>query len=123
MYRSVGLVAITALILSLSSGPAPGALTTDQFKCQNTVAKQGRKLFKKTFKLLAKCHDKISKGTLPFGTDCTVETTTAGKIADAETKFQQKVEDKCSDSTIDSLDFGGGCFGVTTQADLVACSI
>lgn len=123
MHRSLRLFAILALGLSLSAGSAMGALTTDQFRCQNIAAKQGRKLFKKTFKFLAKCHDNISKGKLPFGTDCTVEAFTAGKIADAEAKFQQKVEKRCSDSVVASLDFGGQCFGVTTQADLVACSI
>jgi hypothetical protein len=112
------------LVALLTATAAPAALSPEQFKCQNTVAKQGRKLFKKTFNFLAKCEADISKGKLPVGTDCSVNAAT--KIGLAETKFSQKVMDKCPDSPtniVASLDFGGQCFGVTMQADLITCSI
>lgn len=120
--RAIGFVATICCAALLAVSAAPAALTPDQFRCQNTVAKQGRKLFKKTFNFLAKCHDSISKGSLPVATDCTVESDTAAKILAAEGKFSEQVMNKCDDGLVAALDFGGTCFGVTTKAALVTCA-
>lgn len=119
-----GFIATTvaiAIILS-SSDPLAAQLPTAEFLCQNTVAKQGRKLFRKTFKALAKCEDKISKGDLPPSTDCTIEPTAAGKISDAEANYQSKLIQFCPDGVVASLTFGGSCSGVATVAALTTCA-
>ena len=122
MRHVVRLVIVASLAL-IVAGPAGAALDHDQFKCQNTVAKQGRVFFKKTFKAIAKCRDNINKGKLPTGTDCTLESKTSDKLSKAETKFRQKVQDQCTDLLVAGLDFGGSCFGVTTEAELEDCLV
>src|SRR6185436_15626317 len=102
-------VMAVAFLCSVQLTPAAAQLATPEFKCQNTVAKQGRKLFRKTFKTLAKCEDKISKGDLPVSTDCATEIDTAAKISDTEAKYQQKLIDFCPDAVVANLDFGGSC--------------
>lgn len=111
-----------SVLVSAYGQPAAAQLPTAEFKCQNTVAKQGRKLFRKTFKALAKCEDKISKGDLPVTTDCTTETDAAAKILDAESNYQQKLSDFCTNTTVGNLEFGGSCNGVTTVAALTSCA-
>jgi len=115
------ILAVCAAMLVLQVGVAHGALTKDQFKCQKTVAKQGRVFFKKRFKALAKCNNAINKGNLPLSTDCTLEPVAMGKIGKAETKLGEKIGIACTDAVVASLDFGGGCAGVTTVAALSAC--
>ncbi len=119
----VAAVTAVAFVCTVQLTPAAAQLATPEFKCQNTVAKQGRKLFRKTFKTLAKCEDKISKDDLPASTDCATEIDTAAKIADTEAKYQQKLIDFCPDAVVANLDFGGSCSGVTTTAALTSCSI
>src|SRR5215813_6480040 len=108
----LGLVCVWGAISCLLAMPANAQLSTAEFKCQNTVAKQGRKLFRKTFKALAKCEDQISKGDLPNTTDCTSETDTAAAIGFAETGYAQRLTDSCTNSVVTSLNFGGSCSGV-----------
>jgi len=122
MRSTVRLFAAVFAIGFVLAGEARAALTNDQLVCQNTVAIQGRKLFKKVFNALAKCQDSIASGKLPVGTDCTVEADTAAKITKAENSLGEKVQQSCSDATIASLDFGASCFAVTTKDDLVACT-
>ncbi len=122
MRASIRFALAAVLAIGLSATAASAALTSDQFRCQNTVAKQGRKLFKKTAGALSKCRDSVSKGTLPIGTDCTLEAEAAAKISDAETGFSEQLMDKCPDAIVASLDFGSSCMGVTTQADLITCA-
>jgi hypothetical protein len=120
---SVATALAIAVCLPVLSDTVAAQLATPEFKCQNTVAKQGRKLFRKTFKNLAKCQDKISKGDLPDTTDCATELNTAAKIADTEANYQQKLTLYCPDGVVANLVFGGSCTGVTTQAALATCSI
>jgi len=116
-FGAVGLLAV------LSGAPAWAQLTSAQYTCQDTVAKQGRILFSKVFKELAKCQDKISKDDLPADTDCMMEAVAQPKIASAESAFDTKVQGKCDATTVDSLDFGNACLGVTSAPALVACAI
>ena len=102
------LLAVSAGILVLLVGTAHGALTPDQFKCQNTVAKQGRVFFKKRFADLAKCQDAINEGKLPIPTDCTLEPKTQQKVDKAEQKLRAKIASKCSNPIVASLAFGPG---------------
>jgi hypothetical protein len=120
--RIAFVIAVCSLALvSAQAPPALGQLPKAEFKCQNTAAKQGKKLLFKTFKALAKCENKVSKGDLPPATDCTADPDAAAKIADAESTYQQKVTDSCTDAVVANLDFGGSCNGVTTVAGLIAC--
>ncbi len=118
-----GSIAAVAAVALVASTAYSVPLSSDQAKCQKTVATQGRVFFKKRFKALQKCHDDISRGTLAAGTDCTLNPTASGKVSLAESKFTQKVTDKCSDTLVAGLDFGGQCFGVVTGAALAACLI
>ena len=118
-----GIFAAAAVVALVASTVYSVPLSSDQAKCQKTVATQGRVFFKKRFKALQKCQDDINKGTLAAGTDCTMNPKAAGKVTLAETKFTQKVTDKCSDALVAALGFGGQCFGVATSAALSACLI
>ena len=111
-----------AIILSFPAGPAAAQLPAAEFRCPNTVAKQGRKLFRKTFKAMAKCEDQITKGDLPVSTDCASDVEVAAKISDAEASYQEKLTKFCPDGVVANLDFGGSCSGVTTLAALTSCA-
>jgi hypothetical protein len=107
----------------LYTGSAGAALSKEEFACQDTVAKQGQAFFAKAFKALAKCKDSVNNGKLPVATDCTVESSTAQTISDAETTFRDKIGGKCSSAEVTSLSFGDACFGVTTVAGLQDCLV
>lgn len=117
----IATLVVFALVVSLGS-PAAAQLAKPEFRCQNTVAKQGRKLFRKTFKALAKCEDRITKGDFAVSTDCATELETAAKISDAEASYQEKLTNFCPDLVVANLDFGGSCSGVTTLAALTSCA-
>ena len=106
-----------------ASAPVQGALTPDQLLCQGKVAKSGRTYVKTRVKALSACQDAINAGTLPVGTDCTLETKTAAKLTKAEDKFRDKVASGCGDPVVASLAFGGSCAGVTTVAALQDCQL
>src|SRR4051812_5847550 len=121
LNRAVLAAVVMACVLSV--GQAQGALTSDQFKCQNTVAKKGRVYVKKRFNALEKCREAISKGQLPTTTDCELEPKAADKITKAEQKLRTAIGGSCSDLVTASLNFGGLCFGVTTSTDLQDCQV
>ena len=106
MHRCATLSVVTCTVVLLAGG-AYGALTSDQFKCQNTVAKQGRVFFKKRFKDLAKCQDEINAGKLPTTTDCTIESNTQAKLTKAEQNLRTKIGSACADAVVATLAFGG----------------
>lgn len=118
LRRTVGAAAAIALFIGVTQ---VSALTSEEAKCQKTVATQGRVYVKKHFGALQKCYDAINKGTLAPGTDCALDPKAAPKISQAVTKYTDKVSDKCPDLIVAALDFGGQCFGVTTTTDLVDC--
>jgi hypothetical protein len=121
MLHRATIAACAALILS--AGTSDGALTSEQFKCQKTVAKQGRVFFKKRFKFLSKCENSINSGKFPTTTDCTVEPTTLKKLDKAEDKLRDKVTGTCPDMVVAGLDFGGLCFGVVAGTALAECQV
>src|SRR5262245_19976721 len=111
--------ALAALTLG---APAFAGLTTGEIACQKKAATQSRSFFKTVAKALEKCHDKVSKGTLPPLTDCSVEPTTAAKITSARTKLGAKVAPACPDPVVATLIFGADCYGAaTTGAELATC--
>ena len=103
--------------------PAGAELTPVQRACQKRVAGQGATYLRKVLKALRGCHDRISNGALPAGTDCTVEASTADRIQSAATRLTIQVTAACDDAVVGSLVFGGPCYGTTTTSDLVACEI
>ncbi len=123
MSSSVRLAGVASAMLLIFSASYAAAipLTSDEAKCQKTVATQGRVFFKKRIKALQKCNDDIIKGKLASGTDCTLESKAASKITKAETKFSAKVGGKCTDALVAALDFGGQCAGAATTATLTSC--
>jgi hypothetical protein len=121
LQRAALAVCASFVILFVSS--AHGALTSEEARCQKTVAKQGRNFFKKRFGALSKCQNAINSGKLPTTTDCELEAETLAKIDAAETKLREKIGDMCPNTVVASLDFGGACFGVTTTLDLADCQV
>ena len=116
-------LAAVLMFFGLSYAQAHAALTSDQFKCQNTVAKKGRVYVKKRFNALEKCRESISKGSLPTTTDCELEPKAMDKINKAEQTLRDKIGASCSNLVTASLSFGGLCFGVTTSTDLQDCQV
>ncbi len=123
MSKSLAFLTLTLTLLLAVSSPAHAALDAAEAKCQKRVGSQGRVFLKSVQKALAKCHDKVSKGTLPPATDCTMETDAAARIAKAVTKLTTKVTAMCPDAVVGSLGFGGACYGVQTAAELTACLV
>jgi hypothetical protein len=107
--------------LALVASPSWAALTLNEAKCQKKAAAAGRGLFKSVAKALEKCHDKVSAGQLPPATDCSLEPTTAQKIAQARSKIALKVPASCPDAIVAALVFGGDCTGLGTAASLATC--
>jgi hypothetical protein len=118
---AVGLLAAGALVTLAS--PSHAALTSAEAKCKQRAGIEGRVLLKNVQKQLGKCLDKISKGQLPPMTDCTLDAGVAAAIGKAEAKLTQKITATCSNAVVAGLVFGGGCYGVTTSADLASCLI
>ena len=123
MANSFRRACVLSAVVCLFASAAAATLSSDQAKCQKTVATQGRVFFKKRFGALQKCEDSIIKGKLAAGTDCTMDPKAASKIATATSKFTSKVADKCPDGIVAGLAFGGQCLGVTTTTDLTACLV
>lgn len=109
--------------LVLLAGTSYGALTSEQYLCQKTVAKQGRVFFKKQFKALSKCENAINSGKLATTTDCAVEPKTLDKLDKAEDKLREKVIAACPDMVVGGLAFGGQCFGVVAGTALAECQV
>jgi hypothetical protein len=100
-----------------------GALTSEQLICQGKVAKSGRTYVKTRVKALSACQDAINAGTLPVGTDCTLETKTSAKLDKAEQKLRDKLDGGCTDLVVAALEWGGSCAGVATVTALADCQL
>lgn len=120
MSKSLAFLTVSLLLAGAVPG-AHAALGGDEAKCQKRVGSQGRVFLKSVQKALSKCHDKVSKGSLPAATDCTIQSDAAARIAKATSKLTAKVGSQCPDATVATLVFGGACYGVTTAAELTAC--
>ncbi|MBY0280176.1 CehA/McbA family metallohydrolase [Candidatus Binatia bacterium] len=117
-------VARLALVLGCAlmlAAPAAAALDAGQQACQKEVGRQGRSYFKSVTRSLRRCRDLIARGALPSGTDCTVESATAAKLARAESQLGKGLAKKCSNTALADLVFGDACYGAATVADLTAC--
>ena len=124
MQQRAALAVITGVALSLLVlAPARAALTADQLVCQGKVAKSGRSYVKTRVKIISACQDSINAGDLAVGTDCTLETKAAPKLAKAEQKLRDKIAAGCTDAVVAGLDFGGLCAGVATVTDLADCQL
>ena len=91
---------LSMVALALVASPCWAALTVGQAKCQKKAAAAARRLFKGVATSLEKCHDRVSAGTLSPATDCSLEPTTATKIAKARTKIGTKVASSCPDAVL-----------------------
>jgi hypothetical protein len=94
-------------------------LNRDQQGCQKFAAKSGLTFAGKQHSLLRSCENKIGKGTLPVGTDCTA--TAAAKLAKSHNKSSAKIAEKCFSQAISGLAFNGACAGASTGATLATC--
>lgn len=112
---------LSIVALALIASPVRAALTPDEAKCQKKTAAAARGLFKSVVKSLEKCRDRVSAGQLAPATDCSLELTTATKIAKARAKIATKVPKSCTDATVAALVFGGDCNGLGTAAALATC--
>jgi hypothetical protein len=112
---------LSVVALALVASPCWAALTVGQAKCQKKAAAAARRLFKGVATSLEKCHDRVSAGTLSLATDCSLEPTTATKIAKARTKIGTKVASSCPDAVLAALVFGGDCSGLATASSLATC--
>ncbi|MFN8545237.1 MAG: CehA/McbA family metallohydrolase [Candidatus Binatia bacterium] len=112
---------LCAVVVVLAASPAWAVLSLGEQGCQKKAAAQSRAFFKGVAKALEKCHDKVSAGSLPPTTDCSLEATTAAKISAARTKLSAKIAPACPDAKVVQLVFGGDCFGVDTAASLATC--
>ncbi|MFO1395320.1 MAG: hypothetical protein U1F09_16350 [Steroidobacteraceae bacterium] len=78
---------------------------------EEEVGRQGRSYFKGATRALRRCRDLIARGTLPPGTDCTVDAAAAAKLARAESQLIKGLNKRCSNATLDGLVFGDACYG------------
>src|SRR5262245_33360800 len=113
----------SAGVVFANLAPAQAALSAAEQVCQGKVGKSGRTYVKTRVKALSACFDAINAGTLPTGTDCTLEAKAADKLAKAESKLRDKISGSCPDAVVATLDFGGLCSGVATATDLGDCQL
>jgi len=114
---------VPALAVFLTTSAAFATLTPDEQKCQKQVGSQGGVFLKKALAAIEKCHNDISAGRLPLGTDCLAEPKTAAKITSYANKLKYRVTNKCTTAIVAGLAFGGQCNGVSTVQDLATCLI
>ena len=119
--RRAPLTLLACAVAVLLAAPAFAELDAAQQACQKEVGRQGRSYFKGATRALRRCRDLIARGTLPPGTDCSVEPATAAKLARAESQLIKGLNKRCSNATLDGLVFGDACYGASTVADLAAC--
>ncbi|MEW6272506.1 MAG: hypothetical protein AB1689_24780 [Thermodesulfobacteriota bacterium] len=120
--RAAYVPAIAALCLSLAA-PATAELEQPQQACQSEVGKQGRTFFRSVSRALRKCKDRIAKGSLPPGTDCSLEPRTANTILRARGRVAPAIARRCSDALLADLVFGDACYGSETVTELAACEV
>ena len=121
MRCSIALAAMIVLVSLSPAAPAAAALSAEQGKCQQSAAAAAVKYFKSVTGALATCNDGIAKGTIAAETDCRSEAKASAKLAKAAVKLTSQVAKRCSDATVASLRFDGGCEDVATANALGAC--
>ena len=119
--RRAPLTLLLCSVLLLLALPAAAELAPAEQACQKEVGRQGRTYFKSVTRSLRRCRDLIARGVLPPGTDCTVESATAAKLARAESQLAKGLNRKCTNATVAGLVFGDACYGAATVAELTAC--
>jgi hypothetical protein len=110
-----------ALLITLY-GPG-GAVGSPEIGCQKTAAKESIGYAVKRLNTIQKCKNGVAKGTLPAGTDCIADPTTATKLNLYANKAVSKIQLKCPDTSVAALGFGKPCTGSTTWAGLSACAV
>lgn len=113
-------VVVLALV---AAAPAGAALDPAEQTCQMEVGRQGRAYFRSVSRALRRCKDRIAKGALPQGTDCTIEARTAPRLAAAESRYGTAVARRCTDGAVGGLVFGDDCYGSSTVAELSSCQV
>lgn len=111
-----------ALALMTTLYGAGGAVAAPQIACQKAAAKQTVVDALGRLGALQKCKDKVSKGSLPGGTDCTADPSTSSKLASIHAKAVAKIAVKCPNAQVAALSFGKPCTGSTTGTGVAACT-
>ena len=101
---------------------APAALTSDQAKCQKTIAGKALTLATKRLGKMQKCKKSIAKGDLAPGMNCVTQTDVGAKLAADTAKSASKVAKNCPTATIKSLVLGAPCTGVGAGGSAGACA-
>ncbi|HEY8513922.1 MAG TPA: CehA/McbA family metallohydrolase [Candidatus Binatia bacterium] len=118
-FTPVLLVALSLLL----AAPADAVLDKPQQACQSEVAKQGRTFFRSVSRALRKCKDRIARGALPPGADCTIESRTANAISRARSRVAPAIARRCTDPVVTGLVFGDACYGSTSVGELASCQV
>lgn len=118
--RAVWSVLACSAVLLIAM-PALAELSTAQQSCQREVGRQGRSYLRTATRALRRCKDLVARGALPPSTDCTLDPTTASKLARATSQLTTGIGRRCSDAVVGELVFGDDCYGSTTVAGLASC--
>lgn len=109
----------TLLILDgLAHAAAP---TASQRKCQEAIARGGRKLVDGAGAILAACGHDVARGALPAGTTCLTEQGSVDARSTVANKALSPIVRSCTDADVVALAPAGDCRDAATVAALVAC--
>jgi len=111
-----------ALALMTTLYGTPGLVGSPQITCQKTASKESINYANSRLGALQKCKDKVSKGSLPPGTNCTADPSTAANLTKYLTKAVTKIQTKCPDASVAALGFGKPCAGTGTSTGISACA-
>src|SRR6516162_62056 len=113
-------VVIAAVVALYCSTPAL-ALDPGQRACQSAIASAGRQLLQRSADLLASCQRGVVNGSLPAGTDCVADPSTAQKRVAAAALPLARIRAVCTDAQVAALAPAGDCAEAQTVAALAAC--
>jgi len=111
-----------ALALMTTLYGTPSLVASPQITCQKTTSKEALNYAASRLGALQKCKDKVSKGSLTAGTNCTTDPSTSGKLTTYLTKAVGKIQAKCPDPQVAALGLGKPCTGTSTGTGLTACA-
>jgi hypothetical protein len=89
--------------------------------CQRVTSGRSQAFLRRVHKEMRDCKDDVSAGELPASTSC--EAATASRVDSFRSVAERAIRTRCSDATVDALDFGAPCAGITTEDALIACSL
>jgi len=108
-------------ILALLAGASAAAHARAPRACELRVAHAGTEFFARSMAVLASCQERIGRGALPAGTECTAEPAVGKQRAALAARLVHRARQACTDAAVTSLAFGGHCAGTTSVASLAGC--